>query len=728
MPPPPNDEDEQQPQQTRAEHIESEQLDLSAAEVTLLGNRIEQDYRNALGDHNRRMTRWTEYWRRFNGTPDQASPGNETKSNLPVPYIRWNVLTKLAKEMDSLFGDDAEIVARPVGKSNYKRVKKVGLYMTWRVFSSMKLVNAFILFVTRKLVFGRSVAYSPYVRRTYKVRGKERVDYEGPAFEPMWPDDLVVPAEEHESIHDFSWVVRKYRITPGDLLKGEAEGRYFGIKKDFRNIVQMACTAERRRPEGEPVKIESDVATGVQMDRPMSSGESLLVIEWYGRWRMLKDESADAEEYDFDRRDMEESELKVSYLWDMNRVIGAQDLAELYPEMARRRPFVETSLMKDGTYFPPGFGKMLTDLEEDLRQNHNLGTDAGELTVAPPILYRPGAGMDAETAEYGPRALIPTDDPNSVKQLTITANLEFIHEREQTLLSYGERLTGLTDLSQGRQSDRPNAPRTARATVALLEEGNVRLSLDATVLREDMSGVLAHFWELEYMFSPASMFFRVTEDDAGGLFEVNDGGAKLETADRDGRYDFILKFATSIYSRAAEADKVMQRYQLDLQNPLVIQNPVALWKVTCDAHAALGDPNFDELVPEPPAPDISVNPKEEYSLLLQGEEIHVHPLDNDELHLMRHLKDLKAEEAKPAEERDADVEANLTRHYLEHIDQLQHKKAVQALVEAALQQMKGMLPPQVMQMLTQNATLGQPAPAAPGGQPQLGAAPPGVAA
>jgi len=62
---------------------------------------------------------------------------------VPVPYIRWNILTKWAKEMDALFGDDAEIVAVPVGASEYKRDQKISKYMTWRVFNSMKLTTSF---------------------------------------------------------------------------------------------------------------------------------------------------------------------------------------------------------------------------------------------------------------------------------------------------------------------------------------------------------------------------------------------------------------------------------------------------------------------------------------------------------------------------------------------------------------------------------------------------------
>jgi hypothetical protein len=726
QPPQQPPEDEQEPQQLPSDEdggdeeqeqrpIESAQLKYSKAEKDRLTQRVLQDYQSCLTDHNRRMDRWAEYFRRWSGTPDQPEAGNEDKSNMPVPYIRWEVVTKLAKTMDSLFGDDAQIVAVPVGPADFRRVKKIGLYMTWRVFNSMKLLKPFCVFLLRMILFGRAVAYSPYVRRTYKVRGKEVVDYEGPGFEPLWPDDWLLPAEEHESLHDFSFCIRKVRVTPQQLLEGEEEGRYVGIKKNFANILQMARNRTQREPQGEQIKIEGDEASGVQLYSPQSAGDTLLVLEWYGRWRPLKSQARDSDEYDIERRELEQYDLKVSVLPDMNCAIGCQDLAELYPELRQRRPFVEGQLMADGSYWSPGFGKMLIDIEDDLRANHNLGVDAGEITVGPIIFYKPASGFDKETFTYGPKMMIPVDNPaTDVRVERPAGDPTFTQQREQTLLAYGERLSGQSDMALGRQSDRPNAPKTARGTVALLEEGNVRVSLDTKILREEMSGVIAHFWELEFMFSPEQMFFRVTDDDANGLFKTNDGFGQLSSDDRDGRYDFKMEFATSLYAREAEKERTLQRYGLDIQNPLIVQNPAALWKVTRDAHEALGDPDFDQTVPEPPSPDMPVNPKREWALLLEGEDIHVNPLDNDELHMMRHMQDLKKSQDDPNQ--NAEAHQKLMVHYHEHVDQIQHKKIVQALTEAALQQMQQMLPPQVAQMLTQQAQLGAQQPPGPGGR------------
>ncbi len=689
-PPPP-------PASTRQPPTQNEfQLKWPDAEISRIAAKIQTDYRAAIGDHRMRIEKWKEFYRRWRSMVNVPVEGEETASNVPVPAIRWNIFTKWAKEMDSLFGDDAEIVAVPVGPSDYRKDKKISRYMTWRVFNSMKLLNPFCEFVLRKLIYGKSFAYSPWRRETFEVDGEDVVDYEGPEFSPLEPDDLIVPAEEVRTIHQFSYVIRRVRVTPDELLQGEEDGRYQNIAKNWKTILNMAQHGTQRQFEGEEIKLERDQAEGVQYQHPLSSGEWITVLEWYGKWRPLKSGKKDGGEWDFDRREMRQKDFVVRYLWDLNIIIGVQSLEDLYPTMKNRRPFVESSMCKDGTYWSPGMAEMLIDLEDELKVNHNLSTESAQFAATPMFGYRPAAGVTADTFKAEPGLFIPLDNPQTdIRELTVTANLEAATWKEQTILSYMEKLTGQGDLQMGRQSDRPNAPRTATQTVKLLEEGNVRISLDTKVLQEDMSLVLTHFWQLEYMFTPEQTFFRVTEEDADGLFPVNNGAAVLTSEDRDGRYDFRLKFANSVWSKEAKKEQALARYQIDLQNPLIVQNPRALWAITKQVHEVLGDPDFASLVPEPPAPDISVDPREEWVRMQEGEDVHVNPVDNDQVHMLRHYRDYQETKTDP----NADPEAvrALESHYYQHIAQLQQKRLQQAIIEQAVahagQMMQNAAPP-----------------------------------
>lgn len=664
------------------------QLELSERELDRLKQRIRADYDAAQADHQTRMRRFTAAYRRFRGRTDPAYAGQGGEANFLVPVTQWAVYAKLAKETAAIFGEGADVIADPIGPSDREESTLVQAFLKWRVFSDMKIVLPATTFNFRKVVFGRSHALSTWDRRTYRVplrdgNEAEEVAYEGPGFRPLWPDDLVVPAEDAETIHDFSFAIVKDRVTPNDLLLGEESGKYQGIQKHFENIVNFA-NDRKQRDDGDTVKSEKDLAEGVLYEGNQSAGNVLRIWTWYGKWRMLKGR-ADARLDNFKGRNKFESDLAVAYLPDLDLIVGAQDLAQMYPRKEKRRPLVEAAMAADGSYWCAGYGELLDAIEQELSVNHNYAQEAGEATAFPPILYRPGTGFDPENQEYGPRAAIACDDPQSAKQMDIRANFEWPMLAEQKLIGYVERITGLSDMNLGRAIDRPNAPKTARQTIALLEEGDVRGSLELTILREHWAAILKHFWELEQDYAPERVFFRVTEADPEGLLDIKQGGAYMTADERGGRYDFRLKFASSVYSKQQQKEETLALYQIDLQNPLIIQNPRALWVILNEVHKAFGDDKFARIIPEPPDLGMPRPPIEEWNDALEGRDVHVNPLDHDELHLIDHKRRL--EEAANDPDRDRWAYDTMLAHVYEHMQQIRQKQIMQAMASSLAQSM-----------------------------------------
>lgn len=655
----------------------AEQLQLPANELNRLALRISEDYLHAVSDHDARMRRFQSYYLRWRGRTEDINGGE-----FRVPITQWQTYSKWAKEMSSLFGEDSEVVAKPIGPNDQRSSRKIGRFATWRLFDSMRIQNPANTFVFRKILFGRSIAYAPWVRDTYWVPLEgggeiEAVSYEGPGFDPCWPDDIVVPAEDVQSIQDFSFVVRKYRATPDQLLRGEDAGRYQGIKANFDKILNWSTQRQRRDQSEDRVKAEKDIAEGVTYEGSLSAARSLEIHEWYGRWRKLKGKQ-DATEFNLERRNPYESDLVVRYIPDLQLVIGVQDLADMYPTQSKRRPFVESSLVKDGSYWPPSFGELLEAIEAELSSNHSMADRAGKLSVGPVIFYKPASGFDPESFEYAPGMSIASDDPNGVNVVSLKADLQYPVVKEQQVISYGERVTGISDMNMGRASDRPNAPRTARQTMALIEEGDVRASLDTNALREDWGDIIRHFWQLEVMYGSPNLFFRVTEEDSDGLFEVERGGSYLTEEDRFHEYDFDLKFATNAWSKETQKQNQLALYQIDLQNPLILNNPRALWLLLDKIHRAFGDDRFSDCIPEPPDVGLPVPPKEEWTRVLQGEEIHCNPVDNDELHIMDHQRRLQQYAEAP--NRNEQAYNDMVSHVLEHQSQMKQKQLMAALV------------------------------------------------
>ena len=324
------------------------QLKLPAAEANRLALKVGEDYRTAITDHMARMEKFRRYWQAYRGRVDPPAPDDEQKSNFRVPVTQWNQFTEWARQAGALFGDDAQIIAKPVGPADEDLVPKVGLWVSWRMFDSMRILNPLSIFLFRKIIFGHAFAYRPWVVKKYDTlvadrKGNQQVKsavyYEGPDFIPLWPDDVIVPAEDVDNVQELSFVIRRYRATPDQLLRGDGT-LYQNIKPRFRQIVEMG-RRQQREVIGEEVKAEKDLDEGVLYTHSQSAGDSLVVHEWYGRWRPLLKGERDADPLDFERRSMYEQDLVIRTLPELgDMLVGAQDLMSLYPKMRTRRPFV----------------------------------------------------------------------------------------------------------------------------------------------------------------------------------------------------------------------------------------------------------------------------------------------------------------------------------------------------------------------------------------------------
>lgn len=658
---------------------QSRHLKLSIEESDRLINRIEADHAAAITDHQNRMTRFTRYFKAWRDRIGIES--GSKKANFKVPLIKWQTLAKWAKEIDALFGDDAEIVAIPVAPMDEKNVHKISRFMTWLLFSCMKATEEIITFDFYKLIFGKAFAYVPYC---IEKDSQGRTIYDAPKFKTLKMDDVIVPNENVCDIEDFSFVIRRYKTRLQDLLTGEQQGLYFGIKDNFQTFYQASIGNPRQDPRTDRIKEISDRFQGVNTtSSSQSMTETLEVWEWYGNWRMLKGKTDDAAEDDFTNRDINETPVLVRYIPDCMEIIGFQKLDDLYPGLTRKRPFVHADLMKDGDTWSPGVAELLEDIEIELTVNHDMATDAGEKASSPFGAYRPASGFAPKKFKLEPGLMVPTDNPRDDLQFyNIQFDPQFSVMREQSLIAIAERVTGITDQAIGRSIDRPNAPRTARGQLALLDEGNIRINLDNVVFREDWTRILGYLWEQVCAFGDEEIFFRVTEEQAKGLFESKDGFASLTKDERAGRMDFQIKFATSVHSREAVKEQKTNIMAALLQLPIVAQNAAAQWLIADDVLKANDLSGMGKYMPRPAPPNYPMTPDEEWALMLQGEDVHPHQGDDHAWHLANHQQQLITAQ-NSTREKDTDGMMKLITH-------IQETQEIQAQAIAAAEMQKQM--------------------------------------
>lgn len=710
----------------------SYQIALGDAEKTRLVNRIEEDFGNARTAHFERLEKFRGYLQKWENRVSAPKPGDEELPNHTVPITQWTVFNKWARDLQALIGDDAEITARPTGPSDADKAAKVGAYMTSRLFDQMEILNPLAHFQFMRILYGRAIAYRPWYTKEidWLENGKRsrKVIWDGPGFFPQSPDSIVVPGERGvTSIQDFSYVIRRVPVTV-DFLQRK-DGTLFQGTSDREFVEKAIKIAQTGYDDSsltdDKVRKEAERAEGVDLDTGSERARrTLWMWEWFGHWRPLKRRLIDGDQDDLTKRRAFEADWVIRYIPGMQKIVGCQDLLELYPRMTKRRPFSESSLIKDGSYWCKGFGALLEMIEDEATANSRLFTAAGELCVWPIIFYKPGAGMNPKVMKLGPGLGIPTEDPAGVNVVRLIPNMDYAIAKQQDSLANAERVTGISDQSLGRGIDRPNAPRTATGQLALIEEGNVRAYLDGTVLREDMEALVSEIWEMDCDLlekKDPGLWFRVTESTDVGTagFDTAKGGAYMTPEEFAGKYDFRLKFATSAWSREAQAQKVISFYQAAMTNPLVLQNPRALWVLLNRLSTALGIKDFSNIIPQPPDLDEPISPDQEWTKMLEGDdEVQPNPLDHDNLHLSKHMKQL----AESRQDPHADIQARnlLIKHIQETRAQMASKQAIAALTSSLIQSIQpGGGPQQVPPGMPQPG-MPQPSGAPPGG------APPGV--
>jgi hypothetical protein len=668
------------------------QLKLPDRELDRLKAHIYRDFMGARDNHDRRIEKFRRIYRMWRGLGGGGT--REDGAEFQLPMIKWFTFGHWSRCMQALLGDDAQIVAVPTAPTDEKDARMAGDFETWRFFEYMQATSPLTVWMFRTVLFGVGHAELLYEQRYFWERDPktgldtEKLCYDGPALYPLWPSQIVLPAQDDvQSQDDFEWRIRRRRVTPQQLLDGERRGKYQGVRENWATIMDFAKARQERDYWWDDERLDADAAEGVDHATVMGTRDSIEVWEWYGKWRLLKGKQ-DGREENIERREVNQSELLVKYLPHAELIVGAQDLRDLYPGMKKRNPFVDCHLVRDGSYWGPGLGELLEDLQREGTINHNLFRSAGMFSVGPVIFYRPGSGFDPETFEVKPKMAIPTEDPNAVNVVKFDSNLQYPMEMGQLLKGLGELVTGIPDtLNNQTTAGSTVASRTASGQAMLLQEGNVRASLDMTMLREDMSQMLGYCWSLDRELGDEEVWFRVTGDDTHGLYDTNKGFGRMTSEQRNHEFGFELKFATSVWSREAKKAAVMALYQLSVQNPIVAQNPSALWAILNKVWDAFGEKNFGDILPEPPVQDTPRQPKQEEEMLAAGDadEVHVNPLDDDLKHLDSHRKQLLEATQEPKARQDKRFQAELVKHILDHEKQRRQKMLLQAAFQAAMQ-------------------------------------------
>lgn len=341
------------------------------------------------------------------------------------------------------------------------------------------------------------------------------------------------------------------------------------------------------------------------------------------------------------------------------------------------RPFVIGQLIRrPNRMFGKGMGEVVMPLEEEINAIHNQRLDAGTMSIIPFGVYRAGSGFKPENLEVEPGLWVPVDDINDAKWITVPNNVMISFQEERMLMELVEKLTSVGGYQSGQESDINRTRATARGTLAIIQQGEIRFTVLGKRCQLPLARALTKILRQYQDKIPPGLGARILGEDGETLFPNG-----IAPEDLAGGYDAYMVLDSTAGSKQQDRDMRSFIYQNFMMNPFLAQNPAGLWQLSADTLKATGlyeDP--EQILGPKPTQQNYNNPAEENTRMLQGEEVHTNPTDNVIEHLISHytFRDSGAFATMPVEYR-----VNFDEHLKE--TKMQMAQSVQSMLQPGQQ-------------------------------------------
>lgn len=651
---------------------------LDEDEEQRLADRVIGDFEDALSDRNEweaRLAQWEDAY--YGRVPDKDFPWPGA-SNFHVPITMMGVETFKPRLVDGILGQTPPIIVVPTKAADEDRKEKVETVLNWQVVSEMGLEETVTLSAHQFLQPGMAVVKTTWKvdrrRRKFvrsfplgtpipnileaifgsvKPRNIEKMDElkwrgyipvptyegedlevvielkflehevqvlvdrdeatEGPHVDLVEPIDLIAPAKGGQDVMDLPWVQHRLWLNEDDLRRKALLGRF------YTDRVQELLDQHSGQPQGDQPSMDShayrsgqDQTEGIEGMGPSNVRRTQYeVLEDYRR-------------YDIDGDGLDEEIITWVCTALPGRVLGWDYLDNVYAH--GRRP------LRVGRYFTIpfrfyglSFAEIVRGIQDEINAIHNQRVDYATIQNLPFGFKRASATMPPITQRLKPGEFIDVDDPQ--RDINIPkwgGSPAWGHQEEAVLMQMYERLTGVTDLSIGRQPNRVGATRTAAGTQTLLSESGLRFKTALQAFQRLWIGVFEDILALDQEYLPPGKEFRVT----------GKRPAVIRVKDRTeirGRYDLRLAATSESLNRQQMRDDstiVMQA----VVNPALMQAGIVglkgVRRAISDFLKAYGkDPDFfleEQSVVRSPAQELQIFVTGQYVPPTMGENIPKH--------------------------------------------------------------------------------------------------------
>jgi hypothetical protein len=445
-----------------------------------------------------------------------------------------------------------------------------------------------------------------------------------PRVEVVEYEDIILPYRT-DNIQEAERVTHQYWLTAAEIKQKIEQDGWDITEEEYERLVTESKGNEDRHkqaPDNKTLRWQRDRAvqeysynygSTTDPEAPYADGK-VLIFEVYCREDLNKDGT------------FEEVIYHIPY--SLKKIVRSYYLEELYPH--GRRPFADAHYIRvSDRWYSISLGELLAPINLEVDAIINMVNESQEIINNPFFFYVPAANtVNPEVLEgIAPGQGIPVADVNGVMfprfQQEPLANLAAM----DSLLLFADRLTIAPQASGSNQTR--NAPRTARATLALLSESGIKSDVIITAMQKrGWPELIRQIHALYAAFGPDEKWFRVTGDTEA---------QRITPAELRGNFEYTFSGNSVNTNREVTRNIAQIRYSTLITNPLVNQDMNALLELTKDfvRHFPEGC-NTEALVPKLPGMGGAHPPMDqatEYQIMKLGKNVEALPLDNHIEHI-----------------------------------------------------------------------------------------------
>ena len=580
-------------------------LALSEEKVKEIGNQVVENTKRDLGSRSEWEKRRGNWHKLFSLTRDPKNFPWEKCSNVGIPTLAIAAIQFQARAFEALFGL-IEVVGGKLKDSGSKdKALRVARYMNYQLLDGMEEWEEDMDSMLMQLPLNGSC-----FKKTYYEKVAKR-----PVSRYISADDFIVPYGAR-TLED---AVRKTHVLR--MTKSEINSRI--AAEEFVSVGELGePTTETLSSDIERARTESTGVTAPynELNKPR------LVLEHHCQ-------------LDMDGDGIDEAYI-VTVDYDTSRVFRIEP--RQYKDSAQKIRVMEyfTHYVfipnPDGLY-GFGFGHLLEGANEAINALVNQLIDAGTLSNLKGGFFSRRSGLKAGDLKFSMGEYkgvdVPVDDiRKALFSIDFSPPSQVLFSLLSLLQDYSNRVTSVSDTMMG---EMPPSDTAATTILAVLEQG---LKVFSTIQKRIHRSMKR---ELKKLFIVDSIYLDEEEYRAVQNYDSIEAQAIPEDwspkSDFASAIDVIPVSDPNIVSRAEMLIRAEQAYKFGMANPIVANDPDAVYALTIEYYRALGIEDVTAIIkkPEPQVPP-DLNPHDENAGFIREVGANVLPQQNHAEHLYVH--------------------------------------------------------------------------------------------